>query len=97
MKHIPMLTAILLTTVSMAAQAGQASVLTQQLNEPLAPYVQGTAGQAWSDVPVAERLEQGGSSAAMAKARARLAAHHRQVTDIELTGDPLTPAREATT
>jgi len=88
--------AVLIAAMPMAAQAGQASTLTLQLNEPLSnsSSFQGTATNV---PPLSAAIEREGSSAAMAKARAHLEARYHRVTDIELTGDPLKPAREATT
>ncbi|MDY7116916.1 hypothetical protein RAN53_11195 [Halomonas sp. SSL-5] len=94
------LSALLIAGVPMAAQAGQAPALTMQLNEPLAYSGQATSPSAETHAPLtasSAAIENQGASAAMAKARARLEAQHRHVTDIELTVDPLTPAREATT
>ncbi|MCW4152006.1 hypothetical protein OM427_21035 [Halomonas sp. 18H] len=93
----PLLTAaLLLTALPLAAQAGQASDKTQQLNEPLATAAPqssapGADASAESD-PVA-----GGGSAAMARARAELRARQLHQTDIAVGPDPLKPAREATT
>ncbi|MBF7053110.1 hypothetical protein IOC61_07215 [Halomonas sp. KAO] len=89
----PMLSALLIAAIPMAAQAGQAPALTSQLNEPLATQ-QAPAQE--TVMSVSGPIENEGSSTAMAKARATLKAQHRQATNIELTGDPLTPAKKAT-
>lgn len=94
MKLKPMLSALLITALPMAAQAGQAPALTMQLNEPLAT-TQGASAQE-TVVNVSGPVENQGNSTAMAKARAALEAQYHQTTDIELTGDPLKPAKEAT-
>lgn len=90
----PMLSALLIAAIPMAAQAGQAPALTSQLNDPLATTQQAPAQEAV--INVAGSIENEGSSTAMTKARATLKAQHRQATNIELTGDPLTPAKKAT-
>lgn len=99
MKLKPTLSALIIAAIPMAAQAGQASVLTMQLNEPLSTSSQTTNQGAEAHVPVvgfSGAIGNDGNSAAMAKARDTLNAkdHHTQA--IEVAGGPLTPAREAT-
>ncbi|SDN94252.1 hypothetical protein [Vreelandella arcis] len=96
----PTLSALIIAAIPMAAQAGQASELTMQLNEPLSTSSQVADQDSQAHVSVMDisrEIENEGKSAAMAKARAILNAKHQHKTDIEVTGDPLQPAREATT
>ncbi len=93
------LPALMIATIPMNAQAGQASVLTMQLNDPLATSHQTTSQGNEAHVPmmdVSGAIGNDGNSTAMAKARAILNAKHHHATVIEVAGDPLKPAREAT-
>lgn len=99
MKLKPTLSALMIATIPMAAQAGQASVLTMQLNESLATSHQAASQGNDAHVPMREftgAIGNDGNSTAMAKARATLNAKHHHATVIEVAGDPLKPAREAT-
>ncbi|GED22601.1 hypothetical protein [Halomonas halmophila] len=96
MKTTLMTATLLLTALPLAAQAGQASERTQQLNEPLAAISQ-HAASAQVEADVESDLVAGGGSAAMAQARAELRAKQQHQTDIAVSNDPLQPAREATT
>ncbi|WP_280553704.1 hypothetical protein [Halomonas sp. 25-S5] len=99
MKLKPILSALMIAAIPVAAQAGQASVLTLQLNEPLSTSRQATRQGNEAHVPMMDisgAIGNDGNSTALAKARATLNAkdHHTQA--IELAGGPLTPARKAT-
>ncbi|WP_069384871.1 hypothetical protein [Halomonas caseinilytica] len=94
MKAKLMTASLLLAALPLAAQADPATERTLQLNEPLTAVSQhapATQADASSDL-VAE-----GGSDAMAKARLKLRAQQQHETDIAVTGDPLAPARKATT
>lgn len=95
----PTLSALIIAAIPMAAQAGQASVLTLQLNEPLSTSSQATRQGNEAHVPVVAfpgAIENGGTSAAMAKARAMLNAEDDHTQAIEVAGDRLKLARKAT-
>ncbi|WP_069383942.1 hypothetical protein [Halomonas caseinilytica] len=99
MKFKPMFSALLIAALPLAAQAGQASALTQQLNEPLSTASQTEDQKIQGHAPVADVssvLVAEGSSAAMTKARLKLQAKQQHTTDIAVTGDPLALAHEAT-
>ncbi|MDX1464663.1 MAG: hypothetical protein R3215_03060 [Halomonas sp.] len=96
----PTLSALIIAAIPMATQAGQASTLTMQLNEPLSTSSQATsqgneAHSPMMDVPGA--IENDGNSTAMAKARATLNAKDHHTSVKKVAGDSLKPAREATT
>ncbi|MDR5875734.1 hypothetical protein LPL18_015475 [Halomonas sp. CUBES01] len=100
MKLKTTLSALVIAAVPMAAQAGQASERTMELNEPLQTAGQVThqdAGTSVSVMDVSQGIVSEGDSTAMAKARANLQANYQHETDIELSADELAPAREATT
>lgn len=99
MKLKPTLSALMIAAIPMAVQAGQASVLTMQLNAPLSTSSQTTLRSAEEHVPMMDfsgAIENDGNSTTMAKARANLNGEHRDRTGVELTGAPLRPSRNAT-
>ncbi|MDW7748326.1 hypothetical protein [Halomonas sp.] len=99
MKLKPILSALMIAATPVVAQAGQASVLTMQLNEPLSTSRQATGQGNEAHVPmmdVSGAIGNDGNSAAMVKARATLNAKDHHTRSIEEAGDLLEPAREAT-
>lgn len=95
----PTLSALIIAAIPMAAQAGQASVLTLQLNEPLSTSSQATRQGNEAHVPmmdVSGPVGNDGNSAAMSKARATLNAKDDHTQAIEVAGDRLKLARKAT-
>ncbi|MFM9269220.1 hypothetical protein ACJ7V3_03010 [Halomonas elongata] len=95
----PMLSALLIAALPLAAQAGQASALTMQLNEPLSTASQTEDQEIQGHAPIADAssdIVADGGSAAMAEARLKLRAQQQHKTDIAVTGNPLGLAQEAT-
>ncbi|WP_275289006.1 hypothetical protein [Halomonas elongata] len=100
MKLKPMFSALLIAALPIAAQAGQASALTMQLNEPLSAPSQAADQDIQHHAAMADvssDIVADGGSDAMAKARLKLRAEQQHKTDIAVSEDPLAPAREATT
>ncbi|SEM80763.1 hypothetical protein [Halomonas caseinilytica] len=96
MKAKLMTASLLLAALPLAAQADHATERTLQFSEPLSAVSQ-HAPTAQVQADASSDLVAEGGSDAMAKARLKLRAQQQHETDIAVTGDPLAPARKATT